>query len=193
MALRRLTDATVEPITLSDLKAHLRVTDSAQDAYLTQMITTARQDVEDNRLRRTLITTTWELTLDAFPDVIKLPMPRVIAVSSLKYVDVNGVLQTLNSTLYKVNDRSEPGTIVPAFGQVWPQTQNQINGVVVTYTAGYSADATLVPAPIKHWLYLACGSMYENREAEMIPTRAVVPVALDFAKRLLDVYRVFEY
>lgn len=190
MALRKLTDATVEPVTLAEAKAHLNVFESSRDAYITALITAARTTAE-GKLQRSLIDTTWELTLDAFPCAIPLRMPRVLSVTSVKYLDAAGVLQTLSPAAYYVDDRSEPGWIVPAYGTTWPTTFDQVNAVTVTFRAGFGTAASDVPQPIKQWILLMVGSMFENRETE-VATPGIVVAELGFAERLLDPYRIIE-
>jgi len=190
MALRKLTDATVEPITLAEAKAHLNLATADHDAYITTLITVARTAAE-GKLNRSLIETQWELTLDAFPSAIPLRMPRVQSVQSVKYVDGSGVLQTLSAPSYQVDDRSEPGWIVPAYGYQWPTTRDQVNAVTVAYTTGYGADASTVPEPIKQWIRLQVGAMFAAREAVVVD-RGIVAVELGFVDHLLDPYRVVE-
>lgn len=190
MSLRKLVDATVEPITLAEAKAHLRVTVSSEDALITALITAARTTCEE-RLRRTLIDTDWQLTLDAFPCALPLRMPRVIAVESVEYVDSAGAPQTLAGSEYQVDGESEPGWIVPAYGKAWPATREQANAVTVTYSCGYGVAASDVPGPIKQWILLQIGALYANREA-VVATPGIVAVDLGFADRLLDPYRVIE-
>lgn len=190
MSLRKLIDATVEPITLAEAKAHLRVTVSSEDALITALITAARTTCEE-RLRRTLIDTDWQLTLDAFPCALPLRMPRVIAVESVEYVDSAGAPQTLAGSEYQVDGESEPGWIVPAYGKAWPATREQANAVTVTYSCGYGVAASDVPGPIKQWILLQIGALYANREA-VVATPGIVAVDLGFADRLLDPYRVIE-
>lgn len=190
MSLRKLTDATVEPVTLSEAKAHLRVTVSSEDALIAALITAARTTCEE-RLRRTLLQTDWQLTLDAFPCAIPLRMPRVISVTSVQYVDSAGAPQTLAGSEYQVDGESEPGWVVPAYGKSWPVTREQANAVSVVYRCGYGAEATAVPGPIKQWILLQLGALYANREA-VVATPGIVAVDLGFSERLLDAYRVFE-
>lgn len=190
MPLRKVVDALAEPVTLAEAKAHLNVFDTSRDAYITALITAARQTCE-GLLGRTLVQTDYELTLDYFPYAIPLRMPRVISVTAVKYIDGNGTQQTLSSSSYQVDDRSEPGAIVPAYGFVWPLPRYQINAVTVTYRCGYGIDATTVPDPIKQWIKLLIGTMFANREADVV-TPGVVAVHLGFADRLLDPYRVLE-
>jgi uncharacterized phiE125 gp8 family phage protein len=185
MALTKITDASVEPVTTADVETQLRLEPGTETAYLQALITAARTEAE-NRMQRTLLSTTWRLLLDQFPDAIRLQMPRIIGVQAVQYVDELGALQTLDPTLYSVDIGSEPGWIVPAWDQVWPSTREQINAVSVVYSAGYGNSAALVPAPIRQWILLAVGEMYNNRERG-----AVKPsVPHEFVDGLLDTYRV---
>lgn len=172
----------IEPITLAEAKLHLRVDDTAEDALITALISAARETCED-RIEGTIPVTVWRLTLDAFPDAIKLPRGPVASVESVKYLDAAGVEQTLSPMDYVVDTVSSPGYIVPAFGKAWPETRDQINAVEVEYTAG---SATPPPA-VKAWMLLAVGDMYAHREASSDkPT-----VAHGFADRLLDPFKVW--
>lgn len=189
MALRKLTDATIEPVSLAEARAHLRAATTAEDALITSLITVARQTCED-RLQRTLLQTDWELTVDYFPDALRLLMPTVMSVQSVQYVDEDGATQTLSPSSYQVDTKSEPGWIVPAYGYEWPTTREQINAVTVAYRCGYGTTAAAVPGPIKSWILLMIGSLYENRESVAV-AQGIVSVELGFADRLLDVYRVW--
>jgi len=189
MALLRTIDATTEPVTTAEAKTHLRVTSATDDVYIAALVKACRQMAE-NELQRSLITQTWEKTLDEFPDAITLPYPPIASVLTLKYLEpVAGVSTTLNAASYTVDVKSEPGWIVPAYGYDWPTIWDSINAVTVTYTAGWSTAAD-VPAAIKAWILLQVGHLYENREATM-PGVSITP--LPFISALLDPYRVVTF
>jgi uncharacterized phiE125 gp8 family phage protein len=114
------------------------------------------------------------------------------SVDSIGYTDTDGVLQTLSPSLYKVDSVSEPCRVVPAYGTTWPGTRNEINSVTVTYTCGYGATAASVPEPIKSWIKLRIGAMYENRE-EFATGRSIVAIEMPFIDGLLQNYRVQTY
>lgn len=188
MALTKVTDATIEPVTLAEARSHLRILDpldTSNDADIARLITVARTDAED-RMRRTIIDTTWRLMLDHFPSAIRLPMPRIIGVSELKYIDADGNLQTLDSSMYSVDVASEPGWIVPAWDQSWPTARDQMHAVSVLYSAGYGTNADNVPSPIKQWVLHAVEEMHEHRGL----TSAQPMVPHDFMHHLLDNYTV---
>lgn len=142
-----VTAPSVEPLSLADAKAWLRVQHTAEDDLITDLIVAARQRAE-LLSERQLITATWRLTLDSFPSGnggLVIPRPRLISVTSITYVDTAGTTTTMPAADYIADTDSEPGWIVPAYGDIWPTPRVQANAVKVTYTAGYGAAATNVP------------------------------------------------
>jgi len=192
MTTTKVTDATKEPITLAQAKSHLRETlvDVDNDAYITEMITTARTAAE-NRMQRSLFETTWLLTLDCFPAEIRLGKGKIRSIDWIKYVDEAGALQTLAPAAYLTLLSAEPGRVVPAYDTSWPTIRRQPGAVTVQFKAGYAADdeaqAAKVPAPIRHWIKLALTDMYERRGRS--EERPAVPQ--DFADALLDEYKIW--
>ena len=174
------TTTPTEPITLPEAKLHLRVDGTDEDTLITALISAARETCED-RIEGSIPVTGWKLTLDAFPDAIRLPRAPIASVESVKYLDADGVQQTLSALDYLVDTVSTPGYIVPAYGKAWPETREQINAVEVEYTAG----SATTPAALKAWMLLAVGEMYANREA----SSERPSVAHGFAERLLDPFR----
>lgn len=118
-------------------------------------------------------------------------VPSLQSVESIKYIDINGAQQTLDSTQYKVDPASIMGRIVPAYGAQWPATRSEISAVEVSFTSGYG-DASKVPRGIKNWILIMIATLYENREAVAILARGKVE-PLPFVDRLLDPYRVLGY
>lgn len=116
----------------------------------------------------------------------------LISVDSITYTDVDGVVQTLSPSLYKVDTVTEPCRIVPAYGTTWPGTRNEINSVTVNYTCGYGTAASAVPELIKSWMKMRIGAMYENRE-EFATGRSIVAIEMPFMDGLLQNYRVQTY
>ena len=119
MAIKRLSNPSSEPISLAEAKRHLRIDNTDDDDYITSLIEVARRAAED-RMERTLITTTWKLTLDEFPDAIILPMPRIQAISSVIYNNRSNQQVALSNTDWFLDADSEPGWLVPAVSKTWP-------------------------------------------------------------------------
>ena len=189
MALKLITAASALAVTLVEAKAHLRVDTSDDDTLITAMITAATEAAEQ-ATGRAIMPQTWELTLDAFPAALELTRVPVDSITSVAYVDLDGTDQTLSALLYSLDNADDfgPAYVVPAYDTEWPDTRDQINAVKVRYVAGY-ANAAAVPESIKSWIKLQVGAMYESREIETIGMGK--PIALGFADRLLDRYKVW--
>lgn len=138
MPVRVTTEPTQEPLSLADLKARLQVDHDDDDATLRALLVAARQAVEGWEWRSHL-TQTRTMALDRFPcHTIYVPAPPLQSVTSITYVDAVGDEQTLSASLYQVDTASEPGRIVPAYGEVWPVTRCQPNAVTIVYVAGHT-------------------------------------------------------
>lgn len=174
----------------SSLGAQAPTANTTTDSMLSMFITAARQQVE-NLTRRALITQMWELYLDQFPVwELFLPKPVLQSVTSITYVDSNGVTQTLAADQYTVDIVSEPGRITPAYGVVWPSTRWQTNSVCIRFVAGYGAAAA-VPAAIKNWMLMRASTAFQNREELQISYRqSLVELPPSFIDGLLDPYTV---
>lgn len=130
-----------EPITATEAKLFARISTTADDALVTDLITAARVYAEPI-LNRTFVDTTFVWTLDAFPAggrPLLFPRPPLSAVTSITYVDSDGTTQTWSSSLYDTDTATLVGRVLPAFGQSYPATRAQMNAVTVTYVAGDGA------------------------------------------------------
>lgn len=192
MSLLLITDAATEPVTLAEARLHLRLASdyTTEDATISALIKAARRMAE-HELGRALITQTWEEVLDAFPDdEIALTMPRVIAITSIKYIDTSEVEQTITSTNYALDSSALPGWVKPAYGLDWPtDVLDSTNVVRVRYTAGYGS-ASDVPEEVKAWIKLQLASMWRNREA-FAEGVSVAEIPNRFVAALLDRERVY--
>lgn len=166
MALVLTQTPAIEPLTLADAKAHLRVDIVDDDALITSLITAARQWCEAFQ-GRAYVTQTWQLWLDSWPegDEILIPRPPLQSVTSIKYYGADGAEYVMPATDYLVDTKSEPGRIVLGYGRTWPSvTLRPASTIVVEFVAGYGA-ASAVPEKVKQALLLLVGHWYAHREA----------------------------
>jgi len=177
-----------EPITLAEAKLHLSVDAAlvAEDSLITGLIASARQQAE-HRLGRALITQQWRFTMDAFPAFIDLPYPDLQSVQSIKYLDSDGVQQTLAVSEYQVITSGMIGRVQPAYGKRWPSGRVQPEAVWVDYICGYGAPGD-VPQSIKAWILMAVATLYGQREGLSAGSLSEVP--RNFYEGLLDPYWV---
>lgn len=192
MALRLITDATAEPVSLDEIKLHLRLSTAStvEDSLLTAYMKAAR-GYGENLTKRAWGVQTWELTLNAFPSSgIELARPPLSTAStdlSITYVDTSGVEQTLGSTVYSVDHYSEPGRVTTAYDNDWPDTRDIPNAVKITFKTGYSSS--VMPEDLKHWIKLRVGAMYEHREPVTIG-ETFSNLRRDYVDGLLDRHKV---
>lgn len=199
MGYKLKTAPTVEPITLTEAKLHLKIdSDTTDDNLITALIQAARESCE-NYTGRAFINQTWELTLDEFPDegdsddnYIELYPSPLSSITSIIYKDLDGVSQTASSsTLYEADAYSTPGRACLKYGQVWPTAQEIQNSITVTFVAGYGAAGSNVPAAIRTAILMLIGHLYEHRESVNVGNMVTeMPMGVQY---LLDPYRIIQF
>jgi uncharacterized phiE125 gp8 family phage protein len=165
MALKIYAAPATEPVSLVEAKLHLRVDGTTDDTLINGLIASARETVE-GIARRALITQTWDLILDEFPegDELKIPFPPLQSIVSVQYTNQDNVTAMFAAANYAVDVYSEPGRIKLVYGSAWPGSAlYTLNGVKVRFTAGFGAAAA-VPAKYKQAMLLLLGHWYANRE-----------------------------
>lgn len=193
MSLALVTAPTVDVLTLAEAKDHLRVTSTDDDTYITALIKAAQVNLDgkDGLLGRALLTQTWKLFLDSFPNCRKpiiVPLPPLQSVSSIKYIAQDGTLTTWDSASYSVDTAANPARVHLGYNEVWPVTRCVPNAVTIEFVAGYGATAAAVPDTIKAALKLMIGHWYQNREPVTIGNAVnSLPMTIDY---LLSPYRM---
>ncbi len=118
MQLNLKTAPTVEPISLTEAKLHLKVDGSDDNTLISALIETARR-LAEAETKRAFITQTWQMYLDSAAAEIRIPKPPLQSIESIK------VISAVQSTV----------------------DQNSASGQALLYvaaTAGFSVDDTVV-------------------------------------------------
>lgn len=171
------------PVSLTEVKAHLRVDHTDEDSTITIYLNAAVEALDgwNGTLGRCMVTQTWTQDWPAFVsgDKIPLPFPDVQSVT-LAYTDTLGASQTLASSKYHLIHDHLSSALELSDGSVWPNTDDLPNAVRITMVSGYGA-ASDVPADLKAAILLHVGHMYENRESVAVGTIASgLPQAYEF-------------
>lgn len=182
-SLALVTAPSVNPVTLAEVKEHLRVDTTDEDTLIATLISAAVDYVSGRSgfTGRALVTQTWDYYLPEFPAnnaPILLPLPPVQSVTSVIYKDENGTEQTLATSIYGTNNASEPAALVVKQDQTWPETYLAWDAVKIRFVAGYAPTgggsptdfASGVPDAIKAAIFLTVGDLYQNREAQNLTT-----------------------
>ncbi|MEJ0027328.1 MAG: head-tail connector protein [Rhizomicrobium sp.] len=164
MPLTLTTPPALEPVTLADAKAHLKVDTTDDDALIAAMITAARARAEWHT-GRALITQGWTLHLDCWPQsgIVEIPLPPLQSVTSVTTYGRDDVATVLSATLYTVDAASAPARLALKTGVPPPADLRRVNALAIAFTAGYGGAASDVPGLLKEAILELTAFLYENR------------------------------
>lgn len=187
MARRLIVAPAVEPVSMSELKAHLRIDHGEEDDVLLATLVVARATVE--RLsQRALITQTVRLFLDEAPQngLLRIQVSPVQRIAAARVWTATEVSATLPASGYRLDAVSEPARLL--FTDPIPIPHTPIAGIEVDVVIGYGDTGAAVPASLRQAVKLLAAAWYENRgdgpEAAEIPA-AVRALTDDFRPRRL--------
>ncbi len=173
MALTLLTPPIAEPLSLSEAKTYLRVSHSADDGLIAELIIAARQMVE-TRLAMGLIDQSWQQDFCVGEGGrARLLRTPVSAISAGVEITQTGE-SAIDVSAIKILEPKR-GLIETGFKQ---GTQLRL-----TFTVGFG-DASAVPADMKQALRLLLAHFYENRIAD----KSVTGLPSEFGS-ILESYR----
>ena len=192
MNLTLVTPPTPPIVTLDEMKEHLRVTGTANDAEIDAMTAAAMNHLDGRAgwLGRALLTQVWDLHLTGFPagcQSIALPFPPLQSVASVSYTDEDGAAQTLEQAKYTAVTGVEPGMVQLAYDELWPSTRMHGYPVTVRFTAGYGARGD-VPEAIRSAIKLIVADWFDNRGDTNVGN--IVNEMPNGAAALLSAYRM---
>lgn len=182
--LELVTGPEFEPITLTEMKTHLRAYtgDTSRDDEITELIKAAREWIEDYT-GQVCIDQTWRLSLDQNdqwldetpagwsgstddPDFYLRRSPA-LGIVSVKTVDADGAETTVDSAEYELraSDSKFP-FVVPTSGATW-----QDSNLRITFRAGFADTtaspqdtASVVPAMFKQAMKMFASGIYDKDE-----------------------------
>jgi uncharacterized phiE125 gp8 family phage protein len=192
MGLTLLTPPAADAISLADVKAHLRITSSAEDGIIVKYIRAATTYLE-GRLNRSFLEQEWELSGECFPrgDTIELQRGPLRSVTSIKYLDGNGTLQTFAAANYVAVTKAVVGRVVLREGKAWPTALDQDEAVLVTYKAGFGVGPAAIPMPISLALLGIVADLYEHRDEAILFGATGTPAGMpSWVDMFADSYRV---
>ena len=170
--LEKISNPTQFPVTLAEIKRHLRVTIDDDDSLLTDYIASATEYCEDQVPgARSFMSQTWDWKIHFFPgDSFEVPRPPLQSLTHIKYYATNSSTgtTTLSSTNYLVHiPTNMPGQIElhPEVG-AWPSVADRADAVQVRLISGW----TIAPNQVKQAVKLLVGHWYSNREDILVGT-----------------------
>ena len=155
-----VTDAAMEPVTLAEAKAQLRVTDDNSNTDITAMIKAARRAVE-NYIGQILIQQTWDWSQDDSSDPVTIPLYPLV--SATPYVtDLSDVEAAESSDIYVVDTAHRPGRVFLKSGSSWTVTRG-ISGFRVRFAVGWGSTPADIPQDFKSAILAIVAFLFEHR------------------------------
>ena len=202
MIITTTTQPTVEPISLSEIKSHLRLTTTAaeaaaytnEDDLLNRLITAARTQAEQETGRR-FITQTLTMYLNGWPSerYIRIPYPPLQSATVTYRLEGEG---DYDNTLSIVDTDivSEPGRIILQPNESWPSgTLYTDKPIKIVFVCGYGL-AVAVPENIKDAILVKLEDAYNNRGQVVIGLSVSrIEDVVDSLLRQYQIHTEFEF
>jgi uncharacterized phiE125 gp8 family phage protein len=188
MATVLLSGPAVEPITLAEAKAHLRVDSSGEDSLIQSLIMASRLHIEA-ALDLALITQSWRHQRDVWPPsrVLILPLRPIQSVTAVTLHDDDATSRSLDIEDFIVDGFANPARLVWRGPGAVPAAGMVANGIEIDFVAGHGNSPADVPQPIRQALLLLIAHWYEHREpVEIGATATTIPAGVS---ELLMPYR----
>lgn len=161
MTLFRTVEPAVEPVTLVEAKAHLRISHASEDQLIAGLIRAARDEVE-KATGLALIDQSWRLALDRWPrdGTAVLPRHPVKSVLSVTLFGTDGGASVVDPATYLLDGLSRPARL---HFQAMPSQPRRMNGIEIDFAAGFGEAGTDVPDLLKRAMLLLAAHWYEFR------------------------------
>lgn len=177
-----------EPVTAAELRDYLREDATGlPDADANELVAEAREAIE-NTYAVAMIDQSWRMAIDRWPSGreewwdgirdgsiadlygpasytdLRLPRWPLSTVDSVTVYDEDGTSTAVTiASTFDVDTYQTPGRITLQRGATWPVALRANNAIEIVYTAGYGADASSVPAPLKRAVKQLAAYLYSHR------------------------------
>ncbi|HEY8382746.1 MAG TPA: hypothetical protein VIL09_11420 [Microvirga sp.] len=152
----------VEPVTLPEMRAFLRLDTEAEDSLVAGLVKAARLLVEASS-RRILVQQRWRLVLDRWPTGrhVHLPLSPLIAVERIRVKLSATEIVELAAAAFAAEAAADPPRI--AVGADAPEPGVARGGILIDVSAGYGPAPDAVPEPLRLAIRLVAARWFENR------------------------------
>jgi uncharacterized phiE125 gp8 family phage protein len=185
MASLLLAPPSVEPLSLAEAKAFLRIETAEDDPLIAAFISAARLHVE-TQTGLALVTQSWRMVLDCWPAngrIAVRPAP-LQALGAARVFDFDGEVRAVDGQAFVSDLSTSTLSFMP-----WalPMPTRIAAGIELDFTAGFGDAASHVPEPLRQALRILVAHWHENRA--IVAGAEVVPVPSN-AAALIAPYRM---
>jgi uncharacterized phiE125 gp8 family phage protein len=196
-----IAEADDRPVTLDELKKHVKADDFNDDDAQLEIFLDAAIDFVAERTGLTLRRSTWRIErCDWWSDCLHVLLAPVRDIA-VTYLDAAGAEQTVEASLYRW-ERTRLGVAELHFSNAftWPQIKaDTSNAVQIQIEAGFDQDPNMTgagddpelvfPPRARQAVLMIAASWYRNREASAETDLKVVPLAAEALLGQLRIYR----
>lgn len=162
----RVTAPATTPVSLSELKDHLRILDNAEDNLLDGLIDAATAHFDgEGTLGRAMITQSWAEWVCQAPGWVRLSVGPFQSLTSVEYYDTDNALQTATLSDFETRLDGDFSWVKPKTDFTWPAAYLREDAIKITYVTGFGDSRTSIPASIRQAILMTAGHWYENRIA----------------------------
>lgn len=165
MIKRRTVAPAIGPITLDEARINLEVEAGDQDAAIQRMLDSAVAIASD-LMGRAIMTQTWELIVDSWDDLCKIPMGQTQNIASLEYRDADGNTQIVGPEFYELSGVGTDDAMI-----VFPSDKNfdspslyDVDPIALTWVCGWKT-APEVPKGITSAIHLMVRDEFDSTES----------------------------
>ncbi len=183
MYLERISAPALEPVSVQEMKQHLRLDHDEEDSLLAGMIVAARRHLE-KRLSLAFLSARWRYRADKTPRgraALEIPLFPLASVQQVRLYLEEGTTVLADLANMKVSSAMRPATIT---GVRIPFAAQAAHGAEIEFTAGYG-DA---PEQMRLAIKLLAAHFYENRVE--VPGCTIPPMPSSVSLLLMDVMEV---
>lgn len=176
-----LTTPAAPVVTFEEASIWLRGDGVADERALVEALiasATAHLDGWSGILGRCMVNQVWKVPFTDWCRELRLPFPDVSS-ATVKYYDADNVEQTVAGASMAVLQDTRGSYVRFSDDYSFPALYgDRADAVNVTLTAGYGADATAVPAPLRTAILLMVAHWFHNREAVAEGALAELPMGV---------------
>jgi|WetSurMetagenome_2_1015567.scaffolds.fasta_scaffold255427_1 uncharacterized phiE125 gp8 family phage protein len=179
----------VEPVSVPELKAQLRIDSDDEDMLLSSLIVTARIHVEQN-WGLALINQGWSVFLDQWPATpeLRVPLFPICGVRALRIYNTDNLAMDIDPADCVIHAETRSLRFISRANVDWPEALRETNGVEIAIEAGFGAAPNQAPEPIRQALLLLASWWYEDRDPMSSANQCIAPPPV---LALLSPYREF--
>lgn len=151
-----------KPLTLTEVKTHLKITGSTEDTYLNFLISVVTEFGE-KYTKLDFITRTYETFRDSFSNSLEIRRSPVQSITTVAYLK-SDALTTVSTDVYFLPESDTFPHLALKESQSWPTDEDlREQAVKITFKSGYGDDETDVPDKLREAMLQHLAAMYANR------------------------------